>query len=108
MSISLCLFSDFILPPFTTNTIINYNSFLALRRPPRLQGNEQFISGRVLEMADRVLYNLQKDIVDNTISIAAGLEKESSYSATYQALPYYHQSPSHLPRHFNQSSIETK
>jgi hypothetical protein len=29
----------------------------------------------VLEMAERVLYNLQKYIVESTISIAAGLEK---------------------------------
>jgi predicted nuclease with TOPRIM domain len=35
------------LTPFTTNTIINYNSFLSLRRPPYLhQGNEQFVSER--------------------------------------------------------------
>jgi methyl-accepting chemotaxis protein len=40
------------LTPFTTNTIINYNSFLALRRPPYPQGDEQFVSGRVLEMAE--------------------------------------------------------
>ena len=74
------------LTPFTT-TIINYNSFLALRRPPYLQGNEQFASGRILEMAERILHNLQKGIVDSTISPAAGLEKGSSYS--YQALPGY-------------------
>jgi hypothetical protein len=63
------------LTPFTTNTIINYNSFLALRRPSRPQGNEQFVSERMLEMAERVLNNLQRGIVDNTISTAAGLEK---------------------------------
>jgi hypothetical protein len=78
------------LTPFTS-TIINYNSFLALRRPLISQGNEQFVSGRVLEMAERILYNLQKGIVDNTISTAAGLEKGCFYSATYQALPFYHQ-----------------
>jgi hypothetical protein len=67
------------------------DSFLTevLFTPMSPQGAEQFISGRVLEIAERVLYNLQKGIVDNTISIAAGLEKGSSYSATYQALPYY-------------------
>ena len=75
------------LTPFTTNTIINYNSFLALRRPPYPQENEQFASGRVLEMAERILHNLQKGIVDSTISPAAGLEKGSSYS--YQTLPGY-------------------
>jgi hypothetical protein len=40
-------------------------------------------------MAQRVLNNLQKGIVDNTISTAAGLEKGSSYSATYRAPQYY-------------------
>src|SRR5918996_221591 len=44
------------LTPFSTNTIINYNSFLALRRgPPYLQGNEQPVSERVFEMAERIL-----------------------------------------------------
>jgi hypothetical protein len=70
------------LTPFTTNTIINYNSFLALRRSPYLQGNEQFVSQRVLEMAEKILYNLQKGIVDSTIATAARLEKESSYPST--------------------------
>jgi hypothetical protein len=91
------------LTPFTTNTIINCNSFLALRRSPCQQGDEQFATGRVLEMAERVLNNLQKCIVDSTISTAAGLEKGSSYSAPYQALPYY-QSPSHLPTYLQNSS----
>jgi len=77
------------LTPFTTNTIINYNSFLALRRPPYSQGDEQFASGRVLEMAEKILYNLQKGIVDSTISTAAGLEKGSSFPTTHPALPYY-------------------
>jgi hypothetical protein len=67
------------LTPFTTNTIINYNSSLALRRPLYPQGNEQFASGRVLEMAERILHNLQKGIVDSTISTAAGLEKGSLF-----------------------------
>src|SRR5918994_1368130 len=62
------------LTPFTTNTIINYNSFLALRREtPYTQGGEQFICGRILEMGERILYNLQKAMVDSTISTAAGL-----------------------------------
>jgi len=60
-----------------TATIINYSSFLALRRPQYLQGNEQLVSRRVLEMAERILHNLQKEIVDNTISTAAELDKES-------------------------------
>jgi hypothetical protein len=77
------------LTPFTT-TIINYNSFLASRRPPLYpQGDEQFISGKVLEMAERILKNLQKGIVDSTISTAAGLENGSSFSTTNPALPYY-------------------
>jgi hypothetical protein len=59
----------------------------------------------VLEIAERVLNNLQKDIVDSAISIAAGLEKGSSYSAPYQVLPYY-EFPSHLPKYFNQNSME--
>jgi archaellum component FlaC len=61
------------LTSFTT-TIINYDSFLALRRPFYLQQSEQFIGGRVLEMAEKILENLQKSIVDSTISTAAGLE----------------------------------
>ena len=104
------------LTPFTTNTIINYNSFLALRRPTYLQGNEQFVSERVFEMVERILHNLQKGIVDSTISTAAGLENVSSYSATYQALPYfnhqalpyYHQSPSPLPAYLSQNSSDTE
>jgi hypothetical protein len=50
----------------------------------------------MLEVAERVLNNLQKGIVDNTISIAAGLEKRSAYPGNqalpypnHQALPYY-------------------
>jgi hypothetical protein len=77
------------LTPFTTNPIINYNSFLALRRkPPYPQGDGQFVSERVLEMAEKILYNLQKGIVDSTISTAAGLEKGSSYFASYQAFSH--------------------
>jgi hypothetical protein len=50
----------------------------------------------VLDKAEKVLNNLQKCIVDITISTAAELEKGSSYSAPYQALPYYHQYLSYL------------
>ena len=53
------------LTPFTTTIIVNYNSFLALRRSPYSQGDEQFVNRRVLEMAERVLYNLQKYIVES-------------------------------------------
>jgi hypothetical protein len=60
-----------------TTTIINYDSFLALRRPSNLQGSEQF-SERVLDVAEKILYNLQRGIVDSTISTATGLEDGSS------------------------------
>ena len=46
-------------------------------------------------MAERILHDLQKCIDDSTISTTE-LEKGSSYSAPYQALPYYHQSLSYL------------
>ena len=83
------------LTPYTT-TILNYNSFLGSRRPLCPQGSRQF-SERVLDVAEKILYNLQKGIVDSTISTAAGLEDGSSYPmATQQALPYYN-SPSRLP-----------
>jgi hypothetical protein len=85
---------------------IHYNEFLALRRPPYLQGNGQFAKRGVLDMAERILYNLQKGIVDNTISKAAGLEKGNSYPATYQALPFY-QFPSHVPIYISQNSSDT-
>jgi hypothetical protein len=88
------------LTPFTTNTIINYNSFLALRRPPIPQRNEQFVNARVLEMAEKILKNLQKVIVDSAISTAAGLEKGSSYSATHQAFPH----PNHQAVPYYQST----
>ena len=61
------------LTPFTT-TIINYDSFLALRRPSYPQRSEQLISGRVLEVAERIFCNLQKGIVDSAISTATRLE----------------------------------
>jgi hypothetical protein len=66
------------LTSFTTATIINYNSFSRSRRPSTLQGNEQFVSGRVLETAEKILCNFQKIIVDSTISTAAGLEEGDS------------------------------
>jgi hypothetical protein len=75
------------LSPFTS-TIINYDSFLALRRPPYPQGTGQY-SERVLKMAEKMFYNLQKGIVDSTVSTAAGLEKEDSHAPAYQALSYY-------------------
>lgn len=61
-----------------TTTIINYDSFLALRRPSYLQRSEQFIGGRVLEMAEKIFCNLQKVMVDSTISKATGLEESFS------------------------------
>jgi hypothetical protein len=82
------------LTPFTTTTIINYNSFQESRRPSYLQGSEWF-SERVLEMAGKILYNLQKAMVDSTISTAAGLDEGNSYPAARRALPCY-ESPSQL------------
>jgi hypothetical protein len=82
------------LTPFTATTIINCNSFSRSRQLSRL--HEQFVSGRVLETAEKILCSLQKVIVDNTISTAAGLEEGSSYPAAYQALPYHNLS-SQLP-----------
>jgi hypothetical protein len=79
------------LAPFTPNTIINYNSFLRSKREER---PSQF-SGRLLERAERLLVNLQRGIVDSTISTTAGLEDGSSYRDAYQALPY-HEPPSRL------------
>jgi hypothetical protein len=61
------------LTPFTT-TILNYNSSLSSAGPSNLQGSEQF-SGRILEMAAKIFYNLRKFIIDSTVSTAAGLEK---------------------------------
>jgi hypothetical protein len=69
-----------------TTTIIKYNSYLASRRPP---GSEQFIGGRMLEIAERIFGNLQKNMVDNTISTAAELEDGMSHATGYRALPYY-------------------
>jgi hypothetical protein len=43
----------------------------------------------VLEIAERILKNLQTGIVDSTMSTAAGLEKESPFPTTRPALPYY-------------------
>jgi len=40
-------------------------------------------------MAERILYNLQKGIVDSTISIAAGLDEGDSFLTTHPALPNY-------------------
>ena len=55
-------------------------------------------------MAERVLNNLQKGIVDSTISTAAGLEKGSSYSAPHQAFPH----PNHqaVPDYQSTSTFE--
>ena len=69
-----------------TTTIIKYDSYLASRRP---SGSEQFISGRMLEIAERIFRNLQKNMVDNTISIAAELEDGMSHATGYLSLPYY-------------------
>jgi hypothetical protein len=94
------------LTPFTTNTIINYNSFLALRRSPYLQQeNEQSVSQRVLKMAENILYNLQKGIVDSTIATAAGLEKDSSFPTTDPTLPNHQSTSMHLDRGLFRRSV---
>jgi hypothetical protein len=93
------------LTPFTTHTIINYNSSLALRRPPYLQVNEQFVTERVLKMAEKILYNLQKGIVDSTIATAAGLEKDSSFPTTDPALPSHESTNIHLDRGLFRRSV---
>ena len=69
-----------------TTTIIKYDSYLASRRPP---GSEQFIAGRVLEMAEKIFKNLQKSIVDSTTSTAAALEDGWSTAIANRARPYY-------------------
>ena len=94
------------LTPFTTNTIINYNSSLALRRSPYLQQeNEQFVSQRVLKMAEKVL-NLQKGLVDSTIATAAaGLEKDSSLPTTDPTLPNNQSTNMHLDRGLFRRSV---
>jgi hypothetical protein len=68
------------LAPFTTNTIINYNSFLRSKRGVP----SQFFSERVLERSERLLDNLQKNMIDNTISTAAGLEDGRSDATAYR------------------------
>jgi hypothetical protein len=72
------------LAPFTTNTIINYNSFLRSKRG----GPSQFVTERLLERAEILLVNLQKNMVDSTIATAAGLEDGRSHATAYRALPY--------------------
>jgi hypothetical protein len=79
------------LTPFATNTIINYVAFLRSKRG----GPSQFVTERVLESAERLLVNLQKNMVDYTISTAVGLEDGKPHSTAYRALPYY-ESPSQL------------
>jgi hypothetical protein len=59
---------------YFANTIINHDSFLAVRRQSNSRGNEQF-SDRVLEVAERIFCNLQKVMIDSTISIAAESEE---------------------------------
>jgi hypothetical protein len=94
------------LTPFTTNTIINYNSSLAFKRLPYLQQeNEEFVSERVIKMAEKILYNLQKGIVDSTIATAAGLEKDSSFPTTDPTLPNHQSTSMHLDRGLFRRSV---
>jgi hypothetical protein len=68
------------LAPFTTNMIINYISFLRSKRG----GPSQFFTERLLERAEILLVNLQKNMIDNTISTAAGLEDGRSDATAYR------------------------
>jgi hypothetical protein len=52
----------------------------------------------VLKMAEKILYNLQKGLVDSTIATAAGLENESSFHTTDPALPNHQSTNMHLDR----------
>src|ERR671911_2219080 len=61
---------------------------------------------RILEMGERILYNLQKAMVDSTISTAAGLDEGNSYPAARRALPYY-ESPSQPPDQGERDRKET-
>jgi hypothetical protein len=72
------------LVPLTTNTIISYNVFLRSKRG----GPSQVVTERLLERAEILLVNLQKNMVDSTIATAAGLEDERSHATAYRALPY--------------------
>ena len=71
------------LTPFST-TILNYNSFLGSRRSP---GGEHF-SGRILEVAENIFRNLQKSVVERTISAVTGFEGERSCATANRDLPY--------------------
>jgi hypothetical protein len=71
------------LTPFST-TILNYNSFLGSRRSPE---GEHF-SGRILEVAENIFRNLQKSVVESTISTVTGFEGERSYATANRDLPY--------------------
>jgi hypothetical protein len=66
------------LTPFTT-TILNYNSFLGSRRLPR----DKHFGGRILEVAEKIFCNLQKVMVDSTVSTAAGLQEGVSNHAPF-------------------------
>jgi hypothetical protein len=66
------------LTPFST-TILNYNSFLGSRRLPR----DKHFGGRILEVAEKIFCNLQKVMVDSTVSTAAGLQEGVSNHAPF-------------------------
>ena len=71
------------LTPFTT-TILNGNSFRGSGQLP----DPQFINERLLVVAGKIFSNLQKVMVNSTMSIAAGLEDGSSYATAPPAFPY--------------------
>jgi hypothetical protein len=70
------------LTPFTT-AILNGNLLRGSGRPLDSQGSEQFISERLLVVAGRIFSNLQKVMVNSTMSTAAGLEDGSSHGTAY-------------------------
>lgn len=69
-----------------TTTILNHGSLEVVREQTFGQGYGPLVKEKVLELADTILNNLQKGIVDSIISTAAGLDKGSDVC---QALPYY-------------------
>jgi archaellum component FlaC len=72
----------------TIHTITDYSSFQESRHLPYLQGSEKLVHEMALEMAEKIFSNLQKVMVNNTISTAAGLEDGNSHATAYPALPY--------------------
>jgi hypothetical protein len=70
-----------------SNTLANYNSNLALGQTPYPPKYEQFVRDRVLEAAEKMLNILVQEMVEDIITTAAGVTKESPHYSS-QALPY--------------------